>query len=230
VSDKLEALAQKDTKTARRRKLSLFPIPISSKKVAALTTILDRRLLPTLRELSEPIPRSTITHLRKNYEELLPKTMRVQTADLNGGSSKAQVIANSLGITTSLQSDELRNFGERVTGKRLLPNPGCQVVYYGPGDFSGPHTDHHPEDRDYRDGYVDIHIMLSSPAVASQLLVHEGADGMLDVVHEVGHGLSIAVYQLPFWHYTTPMVARARAPRASRWLLLATYILDRGLK
>jgi hypothetical protein len=84
------------------------------------------------------------------------------------------------------------------TGLRLLPGPGCQVIRDKPGDFSGPHTDHHPEDPDYRDGYVDIHIMLSSPSVASQLLVQEGPDGMLDIVKEAGSGASIAVNQLPF--------------------------------
>jgi hypothetical protein len=34
----------------------------------------------------------------------------------------------------------------------------------------------------------------------------------------------IAVYRLPFWHYTTPLVARRGAEAtASRWVALATY-------
>ena len=78
-----------------------------------------------------------------------------------------------------------------------------------------------------RDGYVDIHIMLSSPKVASQLLVYERQQGMLNEVAEIGKGMSIAVYQLPFWHYTTPMLARAGTDDARRWLLLASYFIDR---
>jgi hypothetical protein len=40
--------------------------------------------------------------------------------------------------------------------------------------------------------------------------------------------MSIAVYQLPFWHYTTPMLARPGVDDARRWLLLASYMVDRN--
>jgi hypothetical protein len=69
--------------------------------------------------------------------------------------------------------------------------------------------------------------MLSSPKVASQLLVYERQQGMLNEVAEIGKGMSIAVYQLPFWHYTTPMLARPGVDGARRWLLLASYMVDR---
>jgi hypothetical protein len=70
--------------------------------------------------------------------------------------------------------------------------------------------------------------MLSSPTVASQLLVHEDRGGMLNVVNKVGRGLGVAVYQLPFWHYTIPLVAHPRTSQANRWLLLATYVDERN--
>jgi hypothetical protein len=41
--------------------------------------------------------------------------------------------------------------------------------------------------------------------------------------HLHGRGMSIA----PFWHYTTPMIARPGVDDAWRWLLLASYIIDR---
>ena len=231
----LEALLDKRFRAAnglqpaltKKENLSLFRIPVSPAKLAPMTDFMDRRLSPHLRALNSPIPTDIIRKLKVNYSESLPKTMRIRTADLDAKSGKAKRVAASLGLIAALKSDELRRFGERVTGKRLHPDPGCQVICYEPGDYSGPHTDHHPEERELRDGYVDIHIMLSSPKVASQLLVYERQQGMLNEVAEIGKGMSIAVYQLPFWHYTTPMLARPGVDDARRWLLLASYTIDR---
>jgi hypothetical protein len=233
--DSLEALLNKqllaendfDPASTARENLSLFRVPVSPGKLAALTDFMDRRLASHLRLLRSPIPNDIIRKLKVNYSESLPKTMRIRTADLDAKSGKAKRVAASLGLIAALKSDQLRQFGERVTGKKLLPDPGCQVICYEPGDYSGPHTDHHPEERELRDGYVDIHIMLSSPKVASQLLVYERQQGMLNEVKEIGKGMSIAVYQLPFWHYTTPMLARPGVKDARRWLLLASYFVDR---
>jgi hypothetical protein len=210
-----------------KENLSLFRIPVSAGRLATLTDFMDRRLASHLRILSAPISKDIIRNLKQNYSEQLPKTMRIRTASLDAKSGKAKRVAASLGLIAALKSDELRRFGERVTGKKLQPDPGCQVICYEPGDYSGPHTDHHPEERELRDGYVDIHIMLSSPKVASQLLVYERRQGMLNEVAEIGKGMSIAVYQLPFWHYTTPMLARPGVEDARRWLLLASYFVDR---
>jgi hypothetical protein len=58
--------------------------------------------------------------------------------------------------------------------------------------------------------------------------VYERRQGMLNEVEEIGKGMSIAVYQLPFWHYTTPMRARPGVDGARRWLLLASYMVDRN--
>src|SRR4051794_30372875 len=210
----------------KNENLSLFSIPVSRAKLEPMTDFMDRRLSPHLRALSSPIPTDIIRKLKVNYSERLPKTMRLRTAYLDSRSSSARPVAASLGIMAALQSDALRQFGDRVTGKKPAPDPGCQVICYQPGDYSGPHTDHHPEERDYRDGYVDIHIMLSSPNVASQLLVYERRQGFLNEIEEIGRGMSIAVYQLPFWHYTTPMIARPGADDAKRWLLLASYMIE----
>jgi hypothetical protein len=213
-----------------KENLSLFRIAVSPARLGPMTDFMNRRLSSHLRVLRSPIPADIIRNLKKNYSEELPKTMLLRTADLDSRSGEAKRVATSLGIIAALKSDELRQFGERVTGKKLLPDPGCQVICYEPGDYSGPHTDHHPEERELRDGYVDIHIMLSSPSVASQLLVYEKRQGILNEVEEIGKGMSIAVYQLPFWHYTTPMIARPGADDARRWLLLASYFIDRKKK
>jgi hypothetical protein len=219
-----------EPKLTAKENLSLFKVAVSPGKLGPMTDFMDRRLASHLHVLSSPISKDIIRKLKINYSEELPKTMLLRTADLDAKSGKAKRVAASLGIIAALKSDELRHFGERVTGKKLLPDPGCQVICYEPGDYSGPHTDHHPEQREYRDGYVDIHIMLSSPKVASQLLVYEKRQGILNEVAEIGKGMSIAVYQLPFWHYTTPMIARPGVDDARRWLLLASYMIDRKKK
>src|SRR3984957_19842392 len=130
----------------------------------------------------------------------------------------------TLGIIEMLTSEQLRRFGESITGRTLQPDPGVQIICYDAGDFSGPHNDHHPEDRHLRDGYVDIHIALSEPAVKSQWLVYEGSPGLLNAVAEVGHGCMVSVYQLPFWHYTTPLVPVRKGVGARRWVLMASYV------
>jgi hypothetical protein len=228
LNKKLLAESGFDPRSTQKENLNLFRIPVSPGKLATLTDFMDRRLALHLRVLSAPISKDIIRNLKQNYSEELPKTMRIRTASLDAKSGKAKRIAASLGLIAALKSDELRRFGERVTGKKLQGDPACQVICYEPGDYSGPHTDHHPEQRELRDGYVDIHIMLSSPKVASQLLVYERRQGLLNEVAEIGKGMSIAVYQLPFWHYTTPMLARPGADAARRWLLLASYTIDRA--
>jgi hypothetical protein len=215
-----------DPALTAKEKLRLFRIPVSAAKLRPLTDHMDRQFASHLRVVSAPISKDIILKLKKNYSEALPKTMLLRTADLNGRSGEAKRAATKLGIMAALQSDDLRHFGERVTGRKLVPDPACQIICYEPGDYSGPHTDHHPEQREYRDGYVDLHIMMSSPSVASQLLVYEKRQGVLNAVEEIGRGMSIAVYQLPFWHYTTPMVSRPGLTNARRWLMLASYMID----
>jgi hypothetical protein len=119
-----------------------------------------------------------------------------------------------------------KKLGERVVSKPLETGPGCQIICYDPGDFIGPHTDHHPEQKYLRNGYVDIHIMLSEPTVLSQFIVYENNPGLLNEVENVGHGVRIAVYNLPFWHYATPLIARPGSRRARRWLFVASYVID----
>ncbi|MBK7864505.1 MAG: hypothetical protein IPJ65_39075 [Archangiaceae bacterium] len=49
---------------------------------------------------------------------------------------------------------------------------GHQVLAYGPGDYAGPHHDHHPEEPLARDGYTDVHVSLCNGAPCEQLLVY----------------------------------------------------------
>jgi len=164
--------------------------------------------------------------MKTNYSEQLPKTMRLLTADLNSPRSIATRTAASLGLIEILKSDDLHALGEKVSGKKLVREPDCQIICYEDGDFSGPHNDHHPENESARAGFVDVHIMLSEPSVSSQLLVYEEPPGLLNKVEEIGKGMAIAVYHLPFWHYTTPLQSRSKTRSARRWLLLASFDIE----
>src|SRR5262249_31926 len=135
--------------------------------------------------------------------------------------------ARSLGIIDLLKSEQLRLYAEAMTGMKLESDPGIQVICYDPGDFTGPHNDHQPELKHMRDGYIDVHISLPEPSTLSELLIYEAQSGLLNGVEDLGRGAAILIYHLPFWHYVTPLVQARKARSARRWLLLATYIIEK---
>ena len=94
-----------------------------------------------------------------------------------------------------------------------------QVLCYRPGDYAGPHTDHHPESPDHRDGYVDVHLTFCTPGVREQLIVYE-ENGHLSAQRSIAKSGTVTAYRLPFWHYTTPLQAK---PEARRWLVLGSF-------
>ncbi|MFI4999147.1 MAG: hypothetical protein ACHQK9_04645, partial [Reyranellales bacterium] len=97
---------------------------------------------------------------------------------------------------------------------------GLQVLRYGPGDYAGPHNDHHPENKRARRGYIDLHVSLCAPSVLHQWLVLSRAGHFSEIVSVAGPA-TVTAYRLPFWHYTTPLVGTARA---ARWVLLGTFL------
>ncbi|HEV2719424.1 MAG TPA: hypothetical protein VG323_05365 [Thermoanaerobaculia bacterium] len=188
---------------------------------------LDEAMYPVLKRMHTPIPREAVTKMRKNYSDSLMKTVRVRTATFNSRGSQVLAAADAIGLAPMMHSDSFRRFAEAVVGDPLCREDwGRQVICYEPGDYSGPHNDHHPEHAGSRNGFVDVHIMFSNDAVASQLLVYE-EHGFLSRSHEVAGRSGIAVYRLPFWHYTTPLIARpGREQEARRWLLLGSFDFD----
>jgi hypothetical protein len=196
-------------------------------RVAGCVEALDRVMYPHLRRMHTPIPREALTKMKKNYSERLAKTVRVKTVTFNAGRSRALEAAREIGLAQMLLSDSFVRFAENVAGGTLTRHQaGRQVICYEPGDYSGPHNDHHPQRPEAKNGFVDIHVMFSNHAVASQLLVYEER-GFLSQAHEVGVPSSVAVYRLPFWHYTTPLIAKkGREAEARRWLLLGSFDFD----
>lgn len=215
----------------RRTPIALLGDLIDDGVARRCMAALDEAMYPLLRNMHTPIPREALTGMKKNYSESLKKTVRVKTATLNSRKSQALDAAAKIGLAQMLRSESFRRFGEAVVGAPLRQDHwGRQVICYESGDYSGPHNDHHPESEVARNGFVDLHVMFSNDAVASQWVVYEER-GFLSQSHEVASTSGIAVYRLPFWHYTTPLVPRrGREREARRWLLLGSFDFDPPLK
>jgi hypothetical protein len=206
----------------RRRFIALEGL-IKKSAAENLRRILERDMLPLLSEMALPIPPETIWEMQKNYEEWLPKTVRVKTASLESKRAKSYARARELGLIDLLSSDSFVAFAEAIAGRKLNKKGGQQVLCYGPGDYAGPHNDHHPEDQGYEKGYLDIHLSLGSPAVEHQYLVYAKSGHFTEILPVHGLG-TLTVYRLPFWHLTTPLAAKpGREKGARRWVLLGTF-------
>ena len=186
--------------------------------------LLDSSLSPYLTALAQPIPPESITGQTRNYQERLRKTVRTRTAYLERRGTKAWRAAERIGLIAMTGSASFRRFVEILAGRPLAADYGRQVLCYGPGDYAGPHTDHHPEDARAAGGYIDVHVTFAGPGVARQYLVY-ARDGHFSEDADVALAGGITAYRLPFWHYTTPLVAKpGRADVARRWVVLGTFL------
>ena len=202
---------------------------LDAQKSRALLGLMNRHLFSTLKPMVDPIPKWTIAGMQENYGELLPKTVRVLTATFDSPRSRSWQRAAEIGVIAMLQSPSMREFAQKLSGYALRDEWGVQALCYRPGDYAGPHNDHHPEDAEARQGYVDVHLTFATDAVDSQLLVYE-RKGHLSEVRPLNTCGGVTCYRLPFWHYTTPLLAKpGRAAAAKRWVLLSTF-LDQGTR
>lgn len=197
---------------------------IASETARDAWRLLDRALGPHVVPLAQPIPPESITGQTRNYQERLRKTARMRTAYLERRGSKAWEAAERIGLVAMTGSSTFRRFVEALADRPLAREFGRQVLCYGPGDYAGPHTDHHPEDPRAAGGYVDMHLSFAGPGVARQLLVY-ARDGHFSEEVSVATAGGITVYRLPFWHYTTPLKAKpGGTATARRWVVLGTFL------
>jgi hypothetical protein len=190
--------------------------------------LLERFLLPHLARIDRPIPPEATWEMTQNYAELLPKTMRVSTASFERRRGRAWEAAEATGLAAMLRSESFHALAARLAGRALARRHGTQVLCYGPGDYAGPHNDHHPEEPEARPGYVDLHLTLVGPAVVQQWLVYATAGHFTRIENAARMG-RVTAYRLPLWHYTTPLVAkRGREAEARRWVLLGTFLYKDG--
>ena len=203
-----------------------FPHALRPDATKMGVTLLERHMQPYLRTESGPIPPTSITSMRSNYTERLSKTLRNRSFSLNDERSKTFAAASRIGLPQMMGSSSLRRFAEAVSGYQLEAEPGLQVICYRPGDYVGPHNDHHPEEPHLRHGYVDLQITLCNSGVGRQYLLYEN-NGYFNAVVNVAVDSGVSVSLLPFWHQVTPMEAkRGREQMARRWLLLVSFVID----
>jgi len=191
-------------------------------KVERVRRLLETSLVAELELLERPIPPESISAMRHDYGELLPKTSRARTIYFESRRERGVKVAESIGLARMMRSASFRAFAEALAGRRLAAEWGLQVLRYGPGDYAGPHNDHHPENKAANSGYIDLHLSLCSPGVAHQWLVYSRAGHFSEIV-SVAQPATVTAYRLPFWHYTTPLVAKRRRD-AARWVLLGTFL------
>jgi hypothetical protein len=213
---------------ATESRVRWFPLALRPAQAASALTIIERRMAQFLRPVHPPLNPSTIAGMKENYAETLPKTLRNSTIDLNSTRSAAYAEARRIGLIDLLGSASLSEFAALVTGLKLKPDPAMQLIRYRHGDFVGPHNDHHPEEPNLRDGYVDLQITLCSSGVERQYLLHESG-GYFNKLCNVGLASGIAVSLLPVWHQVTPLETKPGRERdAHRWLLLASFEIAPG--
>jgi hypothetical protein len=158
--------------------------------------------------------------MRRDYGEQLPKTSRARTIFFDSRREPGVRAAERIGLVRMMRSASFHAFAEALAGRRLRSNWGLQLLRYGPGDYAGPHNDHHPENPAAGQGYIDLHLSLCTPGVAHQWLVY-AKGGHFSEIASVAGPATVTAYRLPFWHYTTPLVG---TPTAARWVLLGTFL------
>jgi hypothetical protein len=191
-------------------------------KAERVRRALEQSLADQLELMERPIPPESISDMRHDYGELLPKTSRAHTIYFESRREPGVKSAERIGLARMMRSASFRAFAEALAGRRLAANWGLQVLRYGAGDYAGPHNDHHPENKDARSGYIDLHVSLCAPEVAHQWLVYSRAGHFSEIV-SVAQPATVTAYRLPFWHYTTPLVTK-RGKDAARWVLLGTFL------
>lgn len=185
--------------------------------------ILNQNFRKLLKPISARIDKEELRNMRENYSEKLAKTLRMQTLEIGGRQSASYEAAARCGLIQLLHSESLRAFGEAVVGNNFGKAENNQLILYQHQDYVSPHNDHHPENPEVRNGYYDMHIMFSNRFVAHQYLIYEKG-GFLNGVHDIARPSAIAIYRLPFWHYTTPLLGkRGQEHHAQRWLLLRSF-------
>jgi len=189
-------------------------------RVARLRRTLEAELPGVLEPIEKPVPPDTIFGMEQDYAELLPKSSRARTIYFESRREPGVKAAERIGLAHMMRSRSFHAFAEALAGRRLRSGWGLQVLRYGPGDYAGPHNDHHPENAAAKGGYIDLHLSLCTPGVEHQWLVYSRAGHFSEIVSVAGPA-TVTAYRLPFWHYTTPLVG---SPKSGRWVLLGTFL------
>src|ERR1051325_8494128 len=183
-----------------KKYFAIFDRVVDKRKADDSVALLDNYLYPYLAVEQRKIPPETITGMKENYEERLNKTMHIKTAFFRRRTARSYRAAEKIGLLRMMKSSTFTDFAEAVTGLKLDRDLNIQVSCYEHGDYVGPHNDHHPENDDVKDGFVDFHLMFTNKAVAHQYLVYE-EKGHFSKIVDINMQGGASIYKLPFWHY-----------------------------
>ena len=168
--------------------------------------------------MQRPIPPQTITEMKTNYSEWLPKVGRVQTAYLE---SRREPAARSLRGARAHRRPpkrQLRRLASAFPRTKARPAGATAGGFcYRAGDYGPPTTTHHPE-RSLRPArHTEQHFTFAtrgSPAARADLrAARSGLNGAGGAV--AAPSAASPRTDLPFWHYTTPLRGQARSHRRS---------------
>lgn len=192
---------------------------LEAKLLPGCRKLIARAFEKLLLEISRPLPSASSSN--QSYEDTLPKVGRLLSVPMEGlDRFIAQRAAREIGLLQMMESESFRRFSEVLAGVPLGPLAAAQVLCNRRGDYAGPHTDNHPHEPGARDGYVDVHLTLTSAGVREQYIVYQ-RDGHLSAMAPIAIDGTVTAYRLPIWHYTTPLQTRSLSDR--RWLVLGTF-------
>ncbi|MFT3711448.1 MAG: hypothetical protein QM817_27760 [Archangium sp.] len=202
-----------------RDKFVAMPNLLDERQLPALAVTLSETFSEILEETARKLPRANST--KKANEESLPKVGRQLSIPTMGPMTPlARFHATEIGLMQMCFSASYRRFAEVLAGEPLTSLHTAQVFANRPGDYVGPHTDHHPDEPAVANGYVDMHLTFCTPGVRQQFIVYE-RDGHLAAMAPIAASGTVTAYRLPLWHYTTPMQAETEVDR--RWLVLGSF-------
>jgi len=183
------------------------------------TKLLAKTFTDILQSTRRPLPPATSSP--KSYQDTLPRVGTMSTVPLNG---PLQLVAlgraKEIGLYDMVTSESYRKFAESLAGEPLDGPTAEQVLCFRPLDYTGPHTDHHPDEPRAKGGYIDVHVSFCTPGIKQQFIVYE-QDGHFAQMAPISASGTVTAYRLPVWHYTTPLQARRAEDR--RWLLLGSF-------
>lgn len=183
------------------------------------TQILAGAFADLLLDIGQPLPPPNQGLLP--YTERLPKVGRMQSIPMgHAAGSREEERAEGCGLVAMVKSESYRAFVAALAGGPVDGPQNLQVLCMRPGDYAGPHTDHHPEEERMSAGYYDVHFTFCTEGVRDQFIVY-ARDGHFTEQRPIAQAGTVTAYRLPLWHYTTPL--QASAPQARRWLVLGTF-------
>ena len=102
-------------------------------KAERVRRVLEASLADQLELMARPIPPETISDMRHDYEERLPKTSRARTIYFESRREPGVKAAERIGLVRLMRSASFRAFAEALAGRKLASGWGLQVLLIATG-------------------------------------------------------------------------------------------------